>query len=79
MPPDAATSDAELDDLAVAVVEKRKKEDLEAQERAGWRRYFDLWKPSEYAQSTENHRQPSDSVCALAILRYRNWTFRAMR
>ena len=72
MPPDTATPDAEVDDLAVAVVEKRRKEDLETQERAEWRRYFDPWKPSEYAQSTENYRQPSDSVCALAILRYRN-------
>ena len=55
MPPSTTASNAQVDDLAVAVVESRKKEDLETQERAEWRRYFDPWKPSEYDRSTENH------------------------
>ena len=35
-------------DLAIAVVERRRTDDLEARERAEWRNYFEPWEPSEY-------------------------------
>lgn len=49
MAPDAPPEEAIADDLAIAVVERRKTEDFEAQEGAEWRKFFDPWKPSRYA------------------------------
>ena len=49
MPPNTTSEEPIDDDLAIAVVERRKTEDLEELERAEWRKYFDPWEASEYA------------------------------
>ena len=51
MSPDNDSNGMVVEDLAVAVVDGRKIEEAEAQERANWRRYFDPWVPSEYAHA----------------------------
>ena len=48
--PDKGSNETHVDDLAVVIVDGRKADDFEAQERAKWRKYFDPWEPSEYAR-----------------------------
>lgn len=52
MPPSVPYDEAVTDDLAIAIVERRKTEDFEAQESAKWRQFFDPWTPTRYARPT---------------------------